>query len=78
MSTTRFLTALHPSRGMIWASYDPDALCTAPAVTDRRFSAYVAPHKSADLARAALVDAGCDPRSVTPEPERRGMRARRG
>ena len=76
MTVTRFLTASHPQRGTVWAAYDPDALCTAPAVCDRRFSAYVAPHKSQDLARAALIDAGYGPASIVPEPERRRKRGR--
>ena len=71
--STSFLTASHPERGLIWASYDPDALCSAPAVADRRFPAYMAPHESEAAARAALVDAGCDPASIAEEvrPKRR-------
>lgn len=73
---TRFLTGKTQNSALLWAAYDPDAICTAPAVCDRRFAAYVAPHKSQDLARAALIDAGCEPASIIPEPERGRKRGR--
>lgn len=44
----------------IWAAVDPDCLCTAPGVTDRRFTAFLSPFKSEAEARAALTDAGAD------------------
>jgi hypothetical protein len=75
--STRFLTASHHERGLLWASYDPDALSSAPAVCDRRFGSYLAPHASEAEARQALLEAGCDPRTIAPEPERRGKRGRR-
>jgi hypothetical protein len=74
--STSFLTGKLPNSGIVWAAFDPDALCTAPAVTSRRFSAYVAPHKTEAAARSALIDAGCDPASIAEEV--RPKRARRG
>jgi hypothetical protein len=75
--STRFLTGKIANAAyspLIWAAYDPNALCSAPIVADRRFPTFLAPHADEAAARAALVDAGCDPASIAEEvrPKRRG------
>ena len=70
------LTAKLPDSGIVWAAIDEDALCSAPAVADRRFSAYLAPHKTEASARAALIDAGCSPDSIAEEKRARRHRGR--
>ena len=52
-----FLTGL---RGQIklWACIDDESLCSAPAIGERRFQAYLAPFKNPAEARAALTAAG--------------------
>ena len=72
---TEYLIA---SRGnaQLWPSYDPDTFCTSPLIWDRRFPAYLAPFPSEAEAREALLEAGCDPATISAE--KRPMRARRG
>lgn len=68
---TNFLTAKHPERGQLWVAIDPEALCSAPAIAERRFASYLAPYESAEAARAALIEAGADPNTIAPEGPRK-------
>lgn len=74
--STRFLTGRLPDSGTVWASYDPDALCSAPAVADRRFPAYMAPHASEAEARQALLEAGANSQTIAAEQRKARRRGR--
>lgn len=73
----RFLTG-RQGGALLWACIDPDSLCTAPAIGDRRFPSYLAPFASAAEARQALVDAGCDGATIIEEIKPRRCRRGRG
>jgi hypothetical protein len=53
------ITAEHPTRGLIWASFDPSVHHITGRVADSRFAARLAPFKSLGEAEAALVAEGC-------------------
>ena len=73
----RFLTAEHGDQ-LRWACVDELSLCTAPGIAERRFAAYLAPFVDEQDARQALVEAGCDPDSITSEIQpKRARRAAR-
>lgn len=59
------LTAEHPTRGLLWASFDPSVHHTVPRVAESRFAARLAQFKSRSEAEAALAEAGCQPDRVT-------------
>lgn len=69
-----FLIGDHPQRGALWAAVDPGARFLKPEVSNRRFSAYLAPFTNEADARAALIAAG----AMHVEAEQRAKRARRG
>lgn len=58
MQPARFLVGRHPQRGTLWASIDTENHHLEGHVTERRFGAYLAPYRSEDDARAALIAAG--------------------
>ena len=70
-----FLRAQGPN-GDLWASIDGQAHHLEGRVCQTRFGSYCAPYESTDAARAALIDAGCDPATISGEI--RPKRARRG
>jgi len=41
----------------LWACIDPDTLCTAPLIGERRFAAYLAPFGDEGDAKQALLGA---------------------
>jgi hypothetical protein len=51
------LTADHPTRGLLWAAFDPSARYIVPTVAHSRWSARMAPFNSEDEARKALAAA---------------------
>jgi hypothetical protein len=53
------LTAEHPTRGPLWASFDASVHHITGEVRDSRFGARLAPFRSRAQAEAALVEAGC-------------------
>lgn len=55
---SRYLTASHPHRGTLWAAIDQQAHHLTGKVTERRFSAFLAPFRSGQEAEAALIAAG--------------------
>ena len=61
-----FLVGRLLNSSQIWACVDA-SLCTAPAVANRRFEAYLTPFPSEHEARQAMMDAGCDRNSIAPE-----------
>ena len=58
MTPPQFLTGKHPTRGLLWASIDPNVNYLEPRITEGRFAAYLAPFRSEEAARAALSEAG--------------------
>lgn len=52
------ITAEHPMRGTLWASFDPSVHHIIGEVRETRFGARLAPFKSRTDAEAALVVAG--------------------
>lgn len=73
----QFLTALSGDQ-LLWACVDPDSLCSAPLLGERRFQAYLAPFVIESDARQAMLAAGVDPSSIGAEAGDRRKRARRG
>ena len=67
-----FLIGQLPDSSQIWACVDA-SLCTAPAVADRRYGAYMALVPDEQEAREAMIAAGALPDSITPE-QRSGRR----
>jgi hypothetical protein len=59
------LTAEHPTRGLLWASFDGSVHHITGEVRDSRFGARLAPFRSRAEAEAALVAAGCKRDRVT-------------
>lgn len=55
---SNLLTAEHPERGTLWASFDPAVHHIVGRVAETRFGARLAPYRSRDEAEAALVAAG--------------------
>jgi hypothetical protein len=53
------LTAEHPTRGLLWASFDASVHHITGKVRDSRFGARLAPFKSRAEAVAALEAEGC-------------------
>lgn len=53
------LTASHPERGLLWASFDGSVHHIVGRVAETRFGARLAPFKSHAEAIAALEAAGC-------------------
>lgn len=51
----KFLIGRHPDRGLLWASVDPSVHYLEPRITEGRFAAYLAPFRSEDEARTALL-----------------------
>jgi hypothetical protein len=58
MQPPKFLIGKHPDRGLLWASVDPNVNYLEPRITEGRFAAYLAPYRSEDAAREALLGAG--------------------
>lgn len=74
---SRFLTGkASNTTHLLWASIDEQAHHLQGRVCERRFAAYCAPYLTEADARAALIEAGADPSTIAPEPERRGKRGR--
>lgn len=59
------LTGEHPTRGLLWASFDASVHHIVGKVAEGRFAARLAPFKSRAEAAAALVAAGCKRDRVT-------------
>jgi hypothetical protein len=57
--SSNLLTAEHPTRGLLWASFDPSVHHIVGKVAEGRFAARLAPFKSRAEAEAALEAAGC-------------------
>jgi hypothetical protein len=53
------LTAEHPTRGLLWAAFDPSVHHIVGKVAESRFSARLAPFKSREQAETALIAEGC-------------------
>jgi hypothetical protein len=58
MQPPRFLIGRHPQRGLLWTAIDPNVNYLEPRITETRFAAYLAPFRSEDEARVALIAAG--------------------
>lgn len=58
MTPPKFLTGRHPERGLLWASIDPNVNYLEPRISEGRFAAYLAPFRSEEAARAALLETG--------------------
>lgn len=58
MQPSRFLVGTHPDRGLLWASVHPNVNYLEPRITEGRFAAYLAPFRSEEAARAALLETG--------------------
>lgn len=71
MSPPPFLIGHHPRRGLLWASIDTTSHHLEGQVAERRFAAYLAPYRSEEDARAALIAAGAG--NIEAE-QRRGKR----
>jgi hypothetical protein len=56
---SNLLTAEHPTRGLLWAAFDPSVHHIIGKVAESRFSARLAPFKSREEAGAALAAEGC-------------------
>lgn len=56
---SRFVTALHPTRGTLWAAIDERTHHLEGRIAERRFGAFLAPFRSRKEAEAALIAAGC-------------------
>lgn len=55
---SNLLTATHPERGLLWASFDPAVHHIVGRVAETRFGSRLAPFKSHEEAEAALEAAG--------------------
>jgi hypothetical protein len=53
------LTGEHPTRGLLWASFDASVHHIIGKVAESRFSARLAPFKSLEEAETALIAEGC-------------------
>lgn len=58
IGSRKYLVGEHPERGRLWAAVDPECISTTGRVEDLRFAAFLAPFKSAEEARSALIAAG--------------------
>lgn len=58
---TFLLTGRHPGRGLLWAAVDPAVHHIEGAVRETRFGARLAPFKTVEEAKAALLAAGAAP-----------------
>jgi hypothetical protein len=58
MPPAKFLIGRHSKRGLLWASIDEHVNYLEPRITEGRFAAYLAPFRSEDAARAALLETG--------------------
>jgi hypothetical protein len=57
--TSNLLTAEHPTRGLLWAAFDPCVHHIVGKVGESRWAARLAPFKSRAEAEAALLAEGC-------------------
>lgn len=62
---SRFVTGRLSDGTIAWACIDELALCTSPAIGQRRFQAYLAPWPDESDARQALLEAGANPATIT-------------
>ena len=75
MNAPRFLTGRCPS-GLLWAAIDANVNYLQPRIAESRFAAYLAPYRSEEAARAALIEACADPDSISAEERKRARRGR--
>lgn len=52
------ISAVHPTRGTLFAAVDPSARYCKPLACEMKFAAMLAPYPTAEAARAAAADAG--------------------
>jgi hypothetical protein len=72
MQPPRFLIGRHPERGLMWAAIDCNVNYLEPRITETRFAAYLAPFRSEDDARDALIAAGAEHIEAEVRKKRRG------
>jgi hypothetical protein len=58
MTKGKFFVGEHSQRRRLWAAVDPQTINADGRVEDLRFAAFLAPFKSKEAARHALIAAG--------------------
>jgi hypothetical protein len=58
MQPPKFLIGKHPAKGVLWAAVDGDVNFLEPRVAGSRFGGYLAPFRTEQSAREALLAAG--------------------